>query len=228
MVDKDSIEKALLFGVVKSKSWDTLILNSITEQYFSVNNKPIYRYIKSAVDSSSGKQYPDLRVMAYEFKIDDMAMAEYTSITDLNALCDALRNDYVKDRLEFEVGKLNEHATELYSNPYKYIERLGTVYESIKTLGRHTRTVGLFDSIENILQIDPSDVISTGFKELDDKLVGWKRGEELAVFMARTGQRKKLDGIKICYGGSFTRRTSWNIFRRNEFTAITRKNFMLC
>lgn len=194
MIDKDAIEKALLLGVIKNQSWDTLILNGITEEYFSANNKQLYRYIKDYVDR---EQYPDLRIVSYEFNIDDVSMAEYTSITDLDSLCNTLRKDFIKDKLQFEVGKLNEHAQELETNPEQYIERIGSVYDSVRILNRHIKSVGLFDNIENILQIDPSDVISTGFKELDDKLIGWKRGEELAVFMARTGQGKSWMGLKF-------------------------------
>lgn len=194
MIDKDAIEKALLLGVVKNKNWNTLILNGITEQYFSANNKSLYQYIKGYVDK---EQYPDLRILGYEFHIDDVSMSEYTSITDLDSLCDTLRKDFVKDKLQFEVGKLNEYSQELESNPYKYIDRIGNVYNNVRSECLHTRSVGLFDNIENILTIDSSNVISTGFKELDEKLIGWKRGEELAVFMARTGQGKSWMGLKF-------------------------------
>lgn len=194
MIDKDAIEKALLLGVVKNKNWNTLILNGVTEQYFSANNKSLYQYIKGYVDK---EQYPDLRILGYEFHIDDVSMSEYTSITDLDSLCDTLRKDFVKDKLQFEVGKLNEYSQELESNPYKYIDRIGNVYNNVRSECLHTRSVGLFDNIENILTIDSSNVISTGFKELDEKLIGWKRGEELAVFMARTGQGKSWMGLKF-------------------------------
>ena len=109
MIDKNAIEKALLLGVVKNKNWNTLILNGITEQYFSANNKSLYQYIKGYVDK---EQYPDLRILGYEFNIDDVSMSEYTSITDLDSLCDTLRKDFVKDKLQFEVGKLNEYSQE--------------------------------------------------------------------------------------------------------------------
>lgn len=194
MTDKDAIEKALLLGVVRDKNWNILILNNITENYFSINNKPLYKFIKDYVDK---EQYPDLKIISYEFKIDDISMAEYMSITDLESLCETLRKDFVKDKLQYEVGKLNDYADELETNPDKYIERLTNVCDSVKSISTHTNSVGLFDNIENILQIDPSDVISTGFKELDDKLIGWKRGEELAVFMARTGQGKSWMGLKF-------------------------------
>ena len=103
MIDKDSIEKALLLGIVKTQNWRVLILNNITEEYFSPANRSLYRYIKDYADRN---KYPDLKIISYEFNIDDIAMAEYTSITDLDSLCETLHNTYVKDKLQFEVGKL--------------------------------------------------------------------------------------------------------------------------
>ena len=180
MIDKDSIEKALLLGIVKTQNWRVLILNNITEEYFSPANRSLYRYIKDYADRN---KYPDLKIISYEFNIDDIAMAEYTSITDLDSLCETLHNTYVKDKLQFEVGKLNEYSEELETNPTQYLQRIGQVYENMKAIGSSVKSVGLTDNIENILQIDPSNVISTGFKELDEKLIGWKRGEELVTVL---------------------------------------------
>ena len=124
-------------------------------------------------------------------------MAEYTSITDLDSLCETLHNTYVKDKLQFEVGKLNEYSEELETNPTQYLQRIGQVYENMKAIGSSVKSVGLTDNIENILQIDPSNVISTGFKELDEKLIGWKRGEELVTVLGRTGQGKSWLALKF-------------------------------
>ena len=194
MLDKDAVEKALLVGIVKQKSWNTLILNNVPKDYFSIANQSLYEYIKSFVDKD---KYPDLHILGYEFNIDDDLMLEYTQIEDLNSLCDTIRKDYAKDKIKLEVGKLNEYSSEMDKDPYKYIERIGQINEILKTLGQPIQSVGLFDNIESILTIDSSNVISTGFKELDDKLVGWKRGEELAVFMARTGEGKSWMGLKF-------------------------------
>lgn len=194
MIDKDSIEKALLLGIVKTQNWRVLILNNITEEYFSPANQSLYRYIKDYADRN---KYPDLKIISYEFNIDDIAMAEYTSITDLDSLCETLHNTYVKDKLQFEVGKLNEYSEELETNPTQYLQRIGQVYENMKAIGSSVKSVGLTDNIENILQIDPSNVISTGFKELDEKLIGWKRGEELVTVLGRTGQGKSWLALKF-------------------------------
>lgn len=195
MLDKDKIEKALLLGVVKAQSWKTLILNNITIDYFTYANQAIYRHIKDYVDRDD---YPDIKLLAYNFGIDDVSLREIMEITnDLDGLCSNLRKEYLCNQLEYRVGELNEYSSELYSDPVKYIERLGNVYQDVRLLSQHTKSVSLFENIENILTIDSSNVISTGFKELDEKLIGWKRGEELVIFMGRTGQGKSWMGLKF-------------------------------
>lgn len=195
MLDKDRIEKALLLGVIKSQTWKTLILNNITIDYFTYANQEMYRYIKEYVDRD---EYPNLKIVAYNFGIDDVLLRELLEVTDdLDGLCANLRKDYLSNQLEYRVGELNEYSQELYNDPVKYIERLGNVYQDVKLLSQHTKSVSLFENIENILTIDSSNVISTGFKELDEKLIGWKRGEELVIFMGRTGQGKSWMGLKF-------------------------------
>lgn len=194
MVDKDSIEKSLLIGIIREKNWELLILNNINKDYFLPSNQQIYTYIKEYVDKNT---YPELPILCYEFGIDDVSMQEYANITDLPALCKILRDEYIKQKLKFELNNLNTHSNELNTDTSRYIQRIGDIYTDMKVLSLQNRTVGLFDGIEEVLKIDPNDVISTGFKELDEKLTGWKRGEELVIFMARTGQGKSWLGLKF-------------------------------
>ena len=194
MLDKDSLEKSLLLGVVRDRNWEVMILNNITIECFSYANHRLYKYIKNYVDEG---RYPELRIIGNEFEIDDISMREYLEISDLNGLCEVLHNEYIRNQLEFKVGKLNEFSNELKENPVKYIDRIGEVYNSMRQISYQTKSVDLFDNLDEILSIDKSDVISSGFKELDEKLVGWKRGEELVVFMGRTGQGKSWLGLKF-------------------------------
>ena len=55
----------------------------------------------------------------------------------------------------------------------------------------------MFDNIEGVITLDPTNVINSGFKELDAILTGWKRGEELIVVAGRTGQGKSWMGLKF-------------------------------
>lgn len=201
MVNKDSVEKALLIGIIREKNWELLILNNINKEYFSPTNQRMYTYIKEFVDKNT---YPELPILCYEFKIDDVSMQEYSNITDLNELCRILRDEYIREKLKFDLNKLNEHSNELLTDTTKYINRIGDIYTDMKTLSLANRTVGLFDDIEEVLKIDPNDVISSGFKELDEKLIGWKRGEELVVFMARTGQGKSWLGLKFALSAAMS------------------------
>lgn len=199
MINRNQVERALLINIVKEKKWSSLVLNNITRDYFTAENKDLYDYIKNYVD---GEKYPDLKLVSYEFNIDDISMSEYTSITDIDGLCDTLRKDYTKNKLEVEMGRLNEHSQEIISDPYKYVDRIGELYDNMKLLGQHTKSVDLFADIGEILKIDPNDVIGTGFRELDQALIGWKRGEELAVFMARTNQGKSWFGLKFAFAAA--------------------------
>lgn len=202
MLDRDAVEKALLLGIVRDKNWQVLILNNINKDYFTYANHRLYQYIEDHVNAS---KYPELAILAYEFEIDDQAMREYLEIVDLNALCEAIKKDYIKGKVKKEINGLNDYSDILDSDPVKYIDMLGNIYTDLKGLGYHNKSVGLFDNIEEILKIDPSDVISTGFKELDEKLIGWKRGEELIVFVARTGQGKSWMGLKFAMAAALNK-----------------------
>lgn len=194
MVDRDSIEKSLLMNVVKQQGWSLLVLNDITEEYFTPANKPLYNKIKTSVESN---QYPTIQLLCFEFNIADDDLTSYLEITNIQELCDILRKEYVRDNIEYEVKTLNKYQNEFETDPSSYIQRIGNVYNSLKALGYTNKTVGMFDNIEEVLKLDPTDVISTGFKELDEILVGWKRGEELVTVVARTGQGKSWLGLKF-------------------------------
>lgn len=193
-VDKFMLERALLIGVVRDKKWNILILNGIDESYFSPSNKELYKYIKKYVDDN---KYPDLQIISYEFDIDDVSMVEYTQIHDLQGLCDTLIKEYLKSHLYYEVNKMNEHSDLINTQPIEYIQIMGDTYDKLKRMGFANRTVGLFDNIEEIMKLDPNNVIKTGFTELDDVLTGWQRGEELVVLVGRTGQGKSWLGLKF-------------------------------
>ena len=194
MVDINQLERALLVKIVIDKDWEVIILNGITENYFTYANRPLFRYIKEYVDKDI---YPEIKAIQFKFGVTDDEIADYMNVSELQSLCDQLKLQYAENQIEYELGKLNEISDLSRTDPVSYINNLGDAYSRLKTLGYSNKSVGLFDDIEKILQIDPNDVISTGFKELDEKLIGWKRGEELVVFMARTGQGKSWMGLKF-------------------------------
>ena len=195
MLDKDKLEKSLLLCVVNYKQSDVLLKNGITRDFFSVANYKLYDYINEFLILN---KYPDVRVVANVFGINDFQLQEYLASKDsLDEICGVLHDEYVRNQLRYKIGKLNEYQDEMYNDPNKYIDRLALVVDELKGISYNTKSVGLFDEIENILDIDSSDVISTGFRELDKKLVGWKCGEELVVFVGRTGQGKSWLCLKF-------------------------------
>lgn len=103
----------------------------------------------------------------------------------------------MKSKVQYEVSLLNEYSDLMETDPVQYVAKIGDIYNDLKLLGHHNKSVDLFKDIEQVAKIDPSDVISTGFKELDEKLVGWKRGEELVIVVGRTGQGKSWMGLKF-------------------------------
>lgn len=193
MVNKDFIEKALLIGMVREKNWKTMIKNNMDKKYFTPANHKLYTYIE---DCAKRNEYPEMQTISYMFKLDDQTIMELLNYTDYNNACELLKNDYTVDYLNWAISQLNEHQDEMLTDPNKYIERLGKVYQEGKLLDNNFKVVDLFDDIEKQLGKD-KDNISTGFKELDDKLIGWQRGEELVVFMGRTGQGKSWLGLKF-------------------------------
>ena len=194
MIDKDAVEKALLLGIVRDKNWQILLLNSINKDYFSYANHKLYDYIKEYVDKN---EYPELQLIGYKFEIDDQDMRDHLEITDLQGLCDTIKTEYLSGKIKQCFNDLNEHSDELNDDPIRFVDRLGEVRKELKVIGLTNKTVGLFHNIEHVMELDPNDVISTGFKELDETLTGWKRGEELVVFAARTGQGKSWMGLKF-------------------------------
>lgn len=201
MVNRDILEKALLLGVVREQNWNIMILNNISIDYFSIANHALYKYIKECVDKDI---YPQLKLLGFQYNIDDVTMQECLEVTNLNEICDVLRDEYLKDKLNYNIGELNEYSDEMNTNPQQYIDRIGQAYNRLKQISYHSKAVSLFDDIEKVLTIDDADVISTGFKELDEKLVGWKRGEELVIFMGRTGQGKSWMGLKFAMAAALS------------------------
>lgn len=195
IVDRDQLEKALLINVIRAKNWNILILNNIDESYFTGKNKELYNYIKSYIQQKDA--YPDIQLCCYDFKISEEELYDSLNIADLQEICESLKKEYIKSQIRYEVSGLNENSIEMEEHPIQYIDKIGEVYNKLKILGYTDKTVDMLDDLDHILTIDPHNVISTGFDDLDEKLIGWKRGEELAVFTARTGQGKSWMGLKF-------------------------------
>ena len=126
-------------------------------------------------------------------------MMEYAQIGDLDNMCKTIADEYFKQRINFELGDLNEDIGNnmIENHPREFVHKMSQMVDRLAILGAENKSVGLFDNIDEILRLDPNDVISTGFKELDEKLVGFKRGEELITIVGRTGQGKSWLSLKL-------------------------------
>ena len=96
------------------------------------------------------------------------------------------------------VKQMEAHVEAIYEQFHAKRKALAAAEADIQDQKEITEAVDLFDGIENQLGED-KETISTGFKELDAKLKGWRRGEELVVFMGRTGQGKSWMGLKFAF-----------------------------
>ena len=200
MIDRDKLEKSLLLGIVRDKNWDVLLLNNVTRDCFSYANLPLYDYIQRF--ANEGK-YPELRVVTNVFDIPDTMVREYLMVSGLEEVCDVLHSEYVKNQLRYKIEQLNEYTNEIKDDPVRYVDRLSDIVTEVRQISYHTKSVDPFENIEEILKIDKSNVISSGFRELDDKLIGFKRGEELIVLAGRTGQGKTWMGLKFAMSAAF-------------------------
>ena len=105
MVDINQLERALLVKIVIDKDWEVIILNGITENYFTYANRPLFRYIKEYVDKDI---YPEIKAIQFKFGVTDDEIADYMNVSELQSLCDQLHLQYAKSQIEYELGKLNE------------------------------------------------------------------------------------------------------------------------
>ena len=191
---RDFMEKALLLGVVKNQNWNPILRNGFKKDYVSPINKPLYDDVKAMNDNNS---YEDVKVVGFRYGLDDVAVEECLSLVDYDGICRALMEDFRKYYIQDGLKELHDTFAEFYEQPDKYIGKIGALYDDLRSIGNAVKSVSLFDNIEEQLTIDENDVIETGFKELDSMLKGWKRGEELVVFMGRTGQGKSWMGLKF-------------------------------
>lgn len=191
---RDVMEKALLLGVVDTKNWNPILRSGFKKDYISPVNRPLFDDVKLMNDSNN---YEDVRVVGYRYGLEDEQIDECLSIKDYDGICRALMEEFRRYYIQDGLKDLHDTFGEFYEQPEKYISKIGALYEDLRSIGSAVKSVSLFDNIEEQLTIDENDVIETGFKELDAMLKGWKRGEELVVFMGRTGQGKSWMGLKF-------------------------------
>lgn len=185
-------ELQILNRVLDKKSIDFLSYNNITEDFFAAYSDE-YSFIMSHLEKYGC--VPDKETFLDKFP--DFTVLSVGESDDY--LLDSIREEHTYTKLVPIVNKLAELAQ---SDANVAVDYLRSVIPTLED----TTKINAVDIIENAdvrfqewkeRTLNPNHYfIPTGFKELDDLVSGWSRGEELVVFFARTGQGKSWVMIK--------------------------------
>lgn len=187
MIERLDVERGLLLCVVREKNFDILLKNDITVDYFSDNGKKIYNHIEDYLNKYG--EYMHVNNILKQF---DIELEEYDMLMTLGNTqfyMDTLRQNHASDIVSDDMANLNMNSGLIATRPLEFIKLVDETNEHLKTVLAEKKSVNLLDDLDNLLQLDRNNVIKTGFKELDDKLIGWNRGEELVILMGRPRTR---------------------------------------
>ena len=180
------IQLQFLNSLLNSKDYSLLVINNITDEFFS-DYKDEFNFIKKHIDEYGS--VPDK--LTFLDKFPDFDLIEVRESSDY--LIDALFEDRDKRFLANTFNKirnlLNEGKTEeamlLYSTASE---------EAVKA--RHLDSVDIIsdtsrydDYLERVSDYSKF-YVKTGFNELDSLIGGWERSEELVTIVARPGVGK--------------------------------------
>lgn len=186
------VELQILSRVLKDKNLSLLTLNNITDDYF-VTYQSEYEFIKSHVQQYGN--VPDKETFMAKFP--DFTIVE-VSETD-KYLIDTFNEEHLYAKA---VPVVNKIAELMQTDANAAIEYLGSQLESLKVRSAVVGTDIIsqarkrFQEYEEMRANPERFQIATGFDQLDNVIGGWRRGEELVVVFARTGQGKSWLLIK--------------------------------
>lgn len=201
MIERGDVEYALLLKVVQEQRFEILLKNDITIDYFSDMGKEMYRHIENYLDKYS--EYMHVSQLLKMFNIDPEFYTDLMNMGNTEFLMDMLKGRFAADQIRSELQLLNADVGLVQSQPMEFIKKFDATNDRLKQVGIEKKSINLLDNLEKILQLDRNNVIKTGFKELDDKLIGWNRGEELVILMGRPGQGKSFIGLKFALSAAF-------------------------
>ncbi len=158
-------------------------MNNLSDQFFS-DYKDEYRYIVEHINQYGN--CPDYHSFVNQFPNFDVVQVNETT----SYLIDELYQDYNKRKLARVFNRVRELINE---DKIDEAMRVYTAAASDVVQSTHLDSVDIFqntsrydDYIEKCSAYDKF-YVKTGFKELDDLIGGWDRGEELATIVARPG-----------------------------------------
>ena len=185
-------EYQILSKLLAEKDFSIISDNFITEEYF-YQAKEEFKFIKAFVDKY--KCVPDKEVFTEKFP-----NFEYLIVgQNVHSIVDDLR----EHRLFQKSVALFNSCSELFEKDanlgaeylLKHIEDLQPSYEFTCTDMVHDRH--RLEEYEKLQNSEDNSYIEIPFKELNDKLYGFKRGEELFLWQALTG-RGKTQCLSMC------------------------------
>lgn len=193
MFDRGELEYALLLKVVQEQRFEVLLKNGITVEHFSDMGKAMYNHIEEYLDKYN--EYMHVNQLLKMFNIEPEFYTDLMNMGNAEFLIDTLKGSVASNEITNEVQLLNANSGLVTSQPMEFIKMFDETNERLKKVGLVKKSVNLLDDMEGLLQLDRNNVIKTGFKELDDRLIGWNRGEDLVVLMGRPGQGKSMLGL---------------------------------
>lgn len=186
------VELQILSRVLKDKNLSLLTLNNITDDYF-ITYQSEYEFIRNHVQQYGN--VPDKETFLAKFP--DFTIVE-VSETD-KYLIDTFNEEHL---YALAVPVVNKIAELMQTDANAAIEYLGSQLENLKVRSAVMGTDIIsqarkrYEEYEEMRANPEKFQIATGFDQLDKIIGGWRRGEELVVMFARTGQGKSWILIK--------------------------------
>lgn len=186
------VELQVLSKILKDKNLSLLTLNNITDDYF-VTYTSEYEFIRDHVHKYGN--VPDKETFLAKFP--DFTIVEVAE-TD-KYLIDTFNEEHL---YAMAVPVVNKIAELMQTDANAAIEYLGSQLENLRVRSAVMGTDIIsqarrrYEEYEEMRANPEKFQIATGFDQLDRIIGGWRRGEELVVMFARTGQGKSWLLIK--------------------------------
>ena len=187
------VELQIINRILADKNDSIIELNNITPDYFT-DYPEEFEYIQE--HKREYGNIPDVETFLAEF--EDFEIIKVNESNEY--LVKTFREEYL---YKTAVPILVKMSDKLKVNSYDAVEYLKSNIDKLKIDGV---TIGtdIISQANERLEVyketrdnTESHFIPTGFKELDDVLGGFHKGEELVVIFARTGQGKTWVSVKM-------------------------------
>lgn len=184
-------EYQLLNKVLEEKNYSLLSNNMVDDEYFT-QAKEEYKFIKEFYETYHS--VPDKQSFSAKFPNFDYFAVSQPVISIIDELREQLlfrrATKIINGSIELFTQDANAGAEYLLSH-INELQPQHTI-QSVDIIHDTSRLKEYEDKLNNI----DNYFIPSGFKELDEYIFGWKRKEEFALIIARTGVGKSAFAIK--------------------------------